>query len=107
MINPTFPGWRGFLADIRRIPRCFGGFSVPLTCSARKFNRWLAVPAAKSLGLPPPRAGAHHAAFIRAYLDPRPLHLLPLPLHARAGGARSRAISDETRRDGGRWSSRR
>lgn len=55
----------------RHSPDCwsFGGFSVPLRCAARKFNRWLAVPAAKSLGLPPQRAGAHRAAFIRAHLQ--------------------------------------
>src|SRR3954452_15022275 len=59
----------------------FGGLSVPLRRAARKFNRWLAVSAAKSLGLPPQRVGAHRAAFIRAHLDPDPLpHLLPLAL---------------------------
>src|SRR3954451_11722783 len=72
------------LTNIRRIPGCFGGFSVLLRHAARKFNRWLAVPAAKSVGFPPQRAGAHRAACIRAYLDPRPLHLLPLPFHAGA-----------------------
>src|SRR3954471_6898692 len=73
----------------------FGGLSVPLRRAARKFNRWLAVPAGKSLGLPLQRAGAHRAAFIRAHLDPHSLpHLLPLSLYAGAGGARSRAISD-------------
>src|SRR6476620_11731984 len=59
----------------------FRGLSVPLRRAARKFNRWLAVSAAKSLGLPPQRVGAHHAAFIRAHLEPDPLpHLLPLAL---------------------------
>src|SRR3954454_8839267 len=59
----------------------FGGLSVPLRRAARKFNRWLAVSAVKSLGLPPQRVGAHRAAFIRAHLDPDPLpHLLPLAL---------------------------
>src|SRR3954466_2463092 len=69
------------LPDIRRMAGRFGGLSVPLRRAARKFNRWLAVSAAKSLGLPPQRVGAHRAAFIRAHLDPDPLpHLLPLAL---------------------------
>lgn len=63
------------LTDIRRIAGRFREFSVPLRRAARKFNRWLAVPAAKSLGLPPQRAGAHRAAFIRAHLDPHPCHI--------------------------------
>src|SRR3954465_13581739 len=73
----------------------FDGLSVPLRRAARKVNRWLAVSAAKSLGLPPQRVGAHRAAFIGAHLDPHlwPRLLLLLP-HAGAGGARSRAISD-------------
>ena len=66
------------LADIRRIAGRFGGFSVPLRRAARKFNRWLAVPAAKSLGLPPQRAGAHRAAFIRAHLDLHPATFAPV-----------------------------
>src|SRR6476660_4212049 len=34
--------------DIRRMAGRFGGLSVPLRRAARKFNRWLAVSAAKS-----------------------------------------------------------
>ena len=64
-----------FSPDIRRIADRFGGFSVPLRRAARKFNRWLARPVAKSLGLPPQRAGAHRAALIRAHLDPHPCHI--------------------------------
>src|SRR6478752_3962644 len=43
----------------------FGGLSVPLRRAARKFNWWLAVSAAKSLGLPPQRVGAHRAGLPR------------------------------------------
>jgi len=63
------------LTDIRQIAGHFGGLSVLLRRVARKFNRWLAVSAAKSLGLPPQRVGAHRAAFIRAHLDPHPCHI--------------------------------
>jgi hypothetical protein len=82
------------LTDIRRITKHFERFSVPLRRTARKFERWLTVRAAKSLDWSPQRPGTHFLACLRRYLDPRPLPRLPLlASNTGPGGARSRAIS--------------
>src|SRR5215213_2690060 len=83
------------LAGIRQIPELLREIVRPIGVRGNEIRSHLTVPEVKSPDRPPRRAGTHRLAFIRAHLCL--CHLPPflrLLLHAGAGGARSRAISD-------------